>query len=125
MSSTTWFCPICGAANEFANTRCFACGQIQEGSPEKGTSQAEALLLGRYRLGTVLGAGGFSTVYRALDILDGEREVAIKQINLSGLSAEEKIEATNTFNREVTLLSALNHPQVPHIYANLSDAEHW
>ena len=74
---------------------------------------------------SVSGSGGFSTVYRARDEQEGGREVAIKQIKLQGLSAEEKIEATNTFNREVSVLSMLTHPQVPRLYDHFSDQGHW
>ncbi len=41
------------------------------------------------------------------------------------MNAEETIEATNTFNREVSLLSALHHPQVPRLYDHFDDREHW
>jgi WD40 repeat protein len=83
------------------------------------------LLQGRYVLGAILGSGGFSSVYHAWDRQAGGQEVAIKQINLQGLSAEESIEATNTFNREVTVLSTLDHPQVPRIYHHFHDQNHW
>jgi serine/threonine protein kinase len=53
------------------------------------------------------------------------REVAIKRISLRGLSAEEVIEATDTFNREASVLSSLRHPQIPQIYDQFSDQEHW
>jgi eukaryotic-like serine/threonine-protein kinase len=51
--------------------------------------------------------------------------VAIKEINLEGMSAQEAIEVTETFNREVHLLSKLNHPQIPHVYDHFSDQGHW
>src|SRR5262249_22738482 len=87
-------------------------------------AQDEALLHERYQLGATLGSGGFSAVFRARDLKTG-REVAIKQVTLRGLSAEETIEATDTFNRELSLLSALHHPQVPHIYDHFTDRDHW
>lgn len=93
-------------------------------SGDDGKGPGETLLHDRYRLGAIVGTGGFSTVYRAHDMLD-RRDVAIKQVTLRGLSAEEKIEATDTFNREVSLLSTLRHPQVPRIYDHFSDPEHW
>jgi serine/threonine protein kinase len=86
--------------------------------------QDEARLHDRYQLGALLGFGGFSVVYRARDLQTG-RDVVIKQITLRGLSVEETIEATDTFNREVSMLSALRHPQVPRIYDHFSDREHW
>jgi serine/threonine protein kinase len=118
------FCSVCGAANEQGYTHCFACGRLLAASTEDKEVQDETLLHNRYQLGSTLGSGGFSAVYRARDLQTG-RNVAIKQITLRGLSAEETIEATDTFNREVSLLSALRHPQVPRIYDHFSDREHW
>ena len=51
--------------------------------------------------------------------------VAIKQINLKGLHPCDVIEATDTFNREVSLLSGLTHPNLPRIYDHFTDPEHW
>jgi serine/threonine protein kinase len=51
--------------------------------------------------------------------------VAIKQITLHGRSTEEVIEATDTFNREVRLLSTLHHPQVPQLIDYFGDSDHW
>jgi WD40 repeat protein/serine/threonine protein kinase len=64
-------------------------------------------------------------VYHARDRQVSGREVAIKQIRLQGLSAEETIEATDTFNREVSLLSILNHPHIPRLYDHFHDRDHW
>jgi serine/threonine protein kinase len=121
---STQFCPVCGAANELAHTHCFACGQLLATSRDGRAVRDEALLHERYQLGASLGSGGFSAVYRARDVQSG-REVAIKQVMLGGLSADETIQATDTFNRELSLLSALRHPQVPRIYDHFSDREHW
>ncbi len=79
----------------------------------------------RYQVGALLGSGGFSAVYRARDRQEGGRDVAIKRISLQGLNAEETIEATDTFHREVSMLSALNHPQVPRLYDHFNDQDHW
>ncbi|HVU70571.1 MAG TPA: protein kinase [Ktedonobacteraceae bacterium] len=118
---STPFCPVCGAANEPERTHCFACGEaLVAGGEEK-----QALLHDRYQPGVLLGSGGFSVVYHARDMREGGRDVAIKQINLQRLSAEETIEATDTFNREVQLLSSLSHPQVPWLYDHFGDSGHW
>ncbi len=118
---STPFCPVCGAANELERTHCFACGETLMAGDER----AQTLLHDRYQPGLVLGSGGFSVVYHARDVRDGGRDVAIKQINLQGLSAEEKIEATDTFNREVQLLSSLRHAQIPRLYEHFGDSGHW
>ncbi len=123
MTTSTDFCSVCGAANDSAQTHCFACGRLLA----IGTMRmpGEVLLVDRYQLGTVVGSGGFSTVYRARDEQEAGRDVAIKQINLQGLSAEEKIEATKTFHREASMLSTLTHPQIPRLYDHFGDQDHW
>jgi serine/threonine protein kinase len=51
--------------------------------------------------------------------------VAVKVINMAGLSAREKIEVTDTRNREIGLLSHLRFKGLPLIYDHFTDAEHW
>ena len=121
---STQFCSACGAANEPGQTHCFACGQLLGAGTDGREAQDEVLLHDRYQLGTTLGSGGFSAVYRAHDLQSG-REVAIKQIRLAGLNVQETIEATDTFNRELSLLAVLRHPQVPRLYDQFRDREHW
>src|SRR5229473_3629810 len=121
---STQFCSVCGAANEPGQTHCFACGQLLGAGTDGSEAQDEVLLHDRYQLGTTLGSGGFSAVYRAHDLQSG-REVAIKQIRLAGLNVQETIEATDTFNRELSLLAVLRHPQVPRLYDQFRDREHW
>src|SRR5690349_11853685 len=117
----TQFCAHCGAANRIDQELCFACQQpLDADEPEPSL-----LLLGRYRLTEQIGSGGFGAVYKALDTAANDALVAIKQINLKGLSPQEVIEATSAFNREVELLSTLSHPQLPRIYDQFSGQEHW
>lgn len=115
---------ICGAANESIYTHCSSCVQSLIDATRNAAIQDKTLLHTRYRLVEVISSGGFSVVYRAKDT-QRKRDVAIKQVNLQGLSAAEKIEATDTFSREVNLLSTLTHPQIPHIYHHFSDQDHW
>ncbi len=83
------------------------------------------LLENRYRVLGQVGVGGFGAVYKAEDMGEPDRLVAIKEIGLSGLSSQQVIEATGAFNREVTLLSDLKHRSIPRIYAHFTDAQHW
>jgi len=85
----------------------------------------EILLHNRYRLLDQLGSGGFGAVHRAEDTHEQDKVVAIKQINLAGLTPQQVIEATDGFNREVSLLSTLSHPHLPHIYEHFTDPDHW
>ncbi|MGH2508980.1 MAG: serine/threonine protein kinase, partial [Ktedonobacteraceae bacterium] len=63
--------------------------------------------------------------YKARDTRNRNRLVAIKSIELDTLSAAQSIEATDTFNRELGLLSTLEHPNLPHIHEHFIDATHW
>ena len=87
--------------------------------------RSNALLAGHYHVIGMVGKGSFGAVYKAEDVQRNGLFVAIKEINLSGLSPQEVIEATDTFNREVRLLFDLKHPNLPHIYDHFTDAEHW
>jgi serine/threonine protein kinase len=123
MTTSTVFCPMCGAVNDSVLTHCFACGQPL--GIEKKSTPGAVVWHDRYQLGALLGSGGFSVVYRARDRQEGGRNVALKRISLQGLNAEEAIEATSTFNREVNVLSTLAHPQIPRLYDHFNDQHHW
>jgi serine/threonine protein kinase len=70
-------------------------------------------LAGRYRIGQVIGRGGMSTVYRAIDtVLD--REVAVKVL-LSTLAEGDPVHVAR-FEREARAAAALRHPAVVKVY---------
>lgn len=83
------------------------------------------LMQGRYRIHSEIGRGGYSIVYRANDITRRNQRVSIKQINLRNLTSRQAIEATETFNRETTLLPSLRFEGIPHFYGHFTDPEHW
>ncbi len=116
------YCHHCGAANPVESVTCFAC---QHALDMTEAQEQTPLLRERYRLRAQVGTGGFGAVYRAEDNAQADAIVAIKQINLGGLSAQEKIEATDGFYREVRLLSGLKHPNLPTIHNSFTDPEHW
>ncbi len=83
-----------------------------------------SILMQRYRILEKIGEGGFGLVYKASDKKDN-KIVAIKQINIAALSMQEIIDATDSYNREITLLPGLQHRSLPHIYDHFTDEDHW
>ena len=150
MSPLTLYCEHCGAANTTEDTKCFACQeplQVSEPTsfvhapvlplltPSPCPTPSEQLLPGallhhRYEVVSQIGQGGFSVVYAAKDTQHKNKKVAIKQINLRELPPRQVIEATDTYNREVRLLTKfkhanLKHAHLPHIYDHFTDPDHW
>ena len=68
-------------------------------------------LSGRYRLDARIGAGGMSTVYRALDETL-QRQVAIKLMNREVASDSDQLER---FRREARAVAQLSHPHVVNV----------
>jgi serine/threonine protein kinase len=83
------------------------------------------LFRNRYFIMSKVGAGGFGSVYKATDIQSGDRLVAIKEVSLLGLHPQAMIEATTTFQREVSLLSKLDHPNLPRVYEHFQTTGQW
>ncbi len=65
-------------------------------------------LSGRYRLEARIGAGGMSTVYRALDTTL-QRQVAVKLMNREVASDSDQLER---FRREARAVAQLSHPHI-------------
>ncbi len=127
-------CSICGTANPAQAAFCFACGKplqntiqtIQTPAPDgTGALAAATLIQQRYRILAQVGKGGFGAVYKAADTKLGDRVVALKEMNQSGLNVQEAAEATENFKREALLLAGLTHPNLPRIYDHFFDAGHW
>src|ERR1700736_2633740 len=121
-SPSPLYCNHCGAANPVGSSACFACQYALDTLEEH---ELDILLMERYRVLSQVGTGGFGAVYKGVDTSQADKVVAIKQINLQGLSVQEVIEATDGFHREVRLLSGLKHPNLPNILDSFTDPEHW
>ncbi|TMC19863.1 MAG: hypothetical protein E6J33_05000 [Chloroflexi bacterium] len=130
--SSHFYCATCGTDNPPQAAFCFACGKPLQASTVKanpnsytGLLVANSLLHGRYCIFSQVGKGGFGAVYKAEDILLGNRLVAIKEMSQSGLSPHEVATATDAFKREALLLASLSHPGLPHIYDQFFEDGHW
>jgi|SRR5579859_4994877 len=137
------FCDECGAALPAQATSCAVCRQYFGAAWPSHPAQAArvplphnieasmgvlrpgSLFAQRYRILEQVGEGGFGVIYKAEDLDDHRRLVAIKQINLSRLSPKQMIEVTDSFNREVGYLSQLKHDHIPRIHDYFTDPEHW
>jgi len=86
---------------------------MDDGNVAQNTGRQMSTLLGtrlngRYRLEARIGAGGMSTVYRALDETL-ERSVAVKLMNREVSSESDQLER---FRREARAVAQLSHPHV-------------
>jgi serine/threonine protein kinase len=85
----------------------------------------QTLFRNRYFIVNKVGTGGFGSVYKARDIQSGDRLVAIKEVCLQGLHTQAMLEATATFQREVSVLSQLDHPNLPRVYEHFQTPGQW
>src|SRR5438105_2389527 len=68
--------------------------------------------IGHYKVEAKLGEGGMGVVYRALDTRL-QRSAAIKVLTAEGIASPER---KKRFMQEARAASALNHPNIVHIY---------
>lgn len=100
-------CPKCSQNNTLTSRTCIYCGSPLPLVPllAKGT-----ILNNRYIIMHVLGFGGFSAVYLALDQRLSHRKVAIKEL----LQIDPAI--VQQFETEAKILASLSHPSLPKAY---------
>ena len=110
----TLVCGNCGAENESGADTCFTCGAPMRQVPSiiKGT-----LLANRYEIIGRLGRGGFGSVYKAKDRLEGE-VIALKVLN-HDLTTPDMI---RRFHREVQLARRVAHKNVCRVFEDGSVA---
>lgn len=75
------------------------------------------VLNNRYRLKSVLGMGSYGISYLAHDMVGGD-EVVVKQLRKRKLKIRKGVES---FNREIEILSRLDHPRIPKLIASFSE----
>src|SRR6266567_828992 len=83
------------------------------------------LFRNRYFILSKVGEGGYGSVYKARDTQCHDRLVAIKEVSLLGLYPKAMIEATFAFQREVSVLSQLDHPNLPRVYEHFQNPGYW
>ena len=78
------------------------------------------LIDGRYQPTRLLGQGAFARTMACVDVRDGGRAVALKELRLQGLGDWKPVEL---FEREAQVLASLRHPAVPEIYRHFEGRE--
>jgi serine/threonine protein kinase len=73
------------------------------------------VLDGRYRLDSILGAGGMGFVYAATQLATG-KQVAIKVMRAREQSYAEQVKAAERFVREAKAAARIQHPNVVDVY---------
>ena len=69
---------------------------------------------GTYRIIQLVGGGGMALVYRVEELSGGE-QWALKVLHPFSSDPDDLIEAKRLFDQEASLLSALNHPNLPKV----------
>lgn len=106
-------CPLCGQRTEEA--RCPADGTatlVLAQNPDSRLTEGSEIN-GRYRIGKLIGQGGFGAVYRATSLATGN-EIAIKVLGVS-LDNDEP-ELIQRFYAEAQITAALKHPNTIRVF---------
>src|SRR5436305_14102701 len=108
--SSSLYCKACGAANPLQATQCVACREPFSTStggpatnPLTGLLLPKVLIKQRYRILDVSSTGEASAVYKAEDMLLGNRTVALKEIGQDDSSAQDASAALEVHRREMLL----------------------
>lgn len=120
-------CSVCGDVNSGITFLCQSCNNlVLPDIPDVlDALLPNSLFNQRYQIAEQVGSGGFAAVYKAVDTQMGNRQVAIKEINLSKLDLQAALDATDTFYREFSFLSRLTHINLPRIYGAYRNSKHF
>ncbi len=108
-SSEIWSCPHCGAKVDVVSLGLYA----EVTCPQCGHTDRVHVQLGGFRLEGILGIGGMSVVYRALDVAL-QRPLALKVLNDNFRSDPERIER---FEKESAMMARVRHENVTSVYS--------
>ena len=80
------------------------------------------LIADRYRLGILLGQGGFGSVYMAVDTKMENRRVAVKMLKAAAFQSSDMVER---FRLEAKVMARLENPNIVHVseYGETADGE--
>lgn len=106
----TWTCPQCGTPADISEAG--FCADVA--CPACGCTERVHTLLANFRLESVLGIGGMSTVYRGRDMVLN-RTVAIKVLHNSELM--DSAESRARFETEAALMAKVRHENVVSVYS--------
>src|SRR5215470_5461337 len=79
------------------------------------------VLNNRYALVSSLGRGGMGVVYKAADLLLGNRFVAVKEMSQRNLRLRQLAHALEAFKQEALLLAGLAHQNLPRIFDHFNE----
>ncbi len=98
-------------------TRQLASKRNRQKTPAKSRLQPGDMLQDRYRIVGTLGAGGFSSVYKARDMRfpNVTKLCAIKEMVISAPDPQLRELTIKSFEREASMLAMLDHPAIPDV----------
>ncbi len=113
MNDAARLCPACGVrtAARFCPADQVATFDLQARDPDGAKLQVGELVAGKYRVGQVLGRGGFGAVYQA-EHSGGLGHVALKVLAL----AEQGEDEIRRFYREAQVTAKLRHPNTVRVF---------
>ena len=92
----------------------------EEKQAQTGRLDRRTILNNRYMILQTVGQGGMGAVYKAQD-MKRRSIVAVKEMSLSMVPAEEQERALRNFETEAKMLSGLHHPNLPAFTGRFTD----
>ncbi|MCB9506208.1 MAG: protein kinase [Myxococcales bacterium] len=121
-------CTACGTDNAPAASMCAGCGARVDPARERSTAAARlqgaelvegAVVGGRYRVDTLVAAGGSGAVYAATD-LQSEARRALKVLHPWLIDSEHALER---FAKEAAAQTRVEHPAIVRVYDTVADGQ--